>query len=1201
MLHPAYINLTYYFHATSTTPATCLTQDIPPEQPANILLLSCGDPGNILFTLYNSDPDCGRVVDFTCCEIEPAVLARNVLLYSLLIDDCKANQDNSLLYWNILYNLLLDTDSLQLLQQQSKKLVDASLDEPTWRDGEYGGILRMVSRDTLQQLRGFWQKYADTLDYTEDQLKAYEGMYKEGWDRIRRNHVGTTRVTSGCRTAGPLWMESTRAADMSLKRYWTSGVAGGNETDLLVAKHVNPAFAFSSSPHGAFSLHYGSDPLLGFHSVTSYTNVLQLIKVVSSAKSQFSSWCDSFKRHYAANLITLRFFCGAALNFCLALQERSCINPPRDFSYGFNQPWRATLLKLDGSDYQGPSPPNAPLAFDVIDTGHLSDQMGLLSAIVCAGPLLTKKPSSVIYTESMIYSSEEETSELSKILFGDLTTMTILLNIAPLGHLTAIASQATFHEVGILLGGSSASSRELLHTRIPWKEPILGDSLASRSLVSPKCIFNELELAALLFGIYMRMFIYEMTTQLSPLENGAVKSISSHNHHTRASFAAFLRHIKARTSVNWPKVMEALITKIDSQNPPTAEPSGTQDLYLHCQIFGVTDKFCGNPTGLPIPPGASEFTCLVLTVPRKHLTLFTRMNRRDMGTPPFCASVRSPKFHHTFSSIQPVFGKLVIPPDGSGEPFIIQEDLRGWTGISDMIIPFWVPTFLLHCEPVSELGICLEIVHSPQTSAIFSAALGQNLTIFDASLADSTHVYICPARGDTMARVIPPEPSQPMEETVTPPSYAGVKISPVSVTFSSSGEIDKLKIRLDYHNGGYEHAALKLGSSVDIKQDSPCTVLLGISGCAKHRLAFPYPVNSLMQVLRVSRKSAWIELLVNPSVATDIAGFSLNMIPVLVSHGTNYLVWNMPYIQIDSLPIIDTSRPNNMDKWLSQHIGSMWSDRERKIRNDGEHMDVKMELKESIQTIFLHAAGLGASSRPERVFSLCAPEHGGNHMLIFVPSLRLDLSSQTTVIDAYVLPLTDAMVAIYPRTIARLHRDGIVNIRVGEGELAGWKDMIPSLAERCRTWKHDPVECEYLVSGIPVSIAMGRSPLCSCGKGQQISEQFAKIKEWEPFRKHVTRIALSPLFAVSYIERTTGMVKDMKFFLDTQELTTKESFSNLVQDNVCQNCGAEGKGSTGSVGVAQVQLTRCNRCRTAMYCSQACQKQDWKKHRAECQ
>ena len=41
-----------YSDRIGNTPATCLTQELPPNQAAQILLLGCGDARNILFTVY---------------------------------------------------------------------------------------------------------------------------------------------------------------------------------------------------------------------------------------------------------------------------------------------------------------------------------------------------------------------------------------------------------------------------------------------------------------------------------------------------------------------------------------------------------------------------------------------------------------------------------------------------------------------------------------------------------------------------------------------------------------------------------------------------------------------------------------------------------------------------------------------------------------------------------------------------------------------------------------------------------------------------------------------------------------------------------------------------------------------------------------------------------------------------------------------
>jgi Domain of unknown function (DUF4470) len=46
----------YYFYPIGNTSAVSLTGDLPPEEPAKLLLLGCGDPRNVLFTIYTEPP-----------------------------------------------------------------------------------------------------------------------------------------------------------------------------------------------------------------------------------------------------------------------------------------------------------------------------------------------------------------------------------------------------------------------------------------------------------------------------------------------------------------------------------------------------------------------------------------------------------------------------------------------------------------------------------------------------------------------------------------------------------------------------------------------------------------------------------------------------------------------------------------------------------------------------------------------------------------------------------------------------------------------------------------------------------------------------------------------------------------------------------------------------------------------------------------
>ena len=82
----------FEFRPFRNLPPVNLAQNIPPEEPATILLLDCRDPGSILHTIHHgfSNPrgclaitiDCltdhcilvNQILDFMCCDSEPATL-----------------------------------------------------------------------------------------------------------------------------------------------------------------------------------------------------------------------------------------------------------------------------------------------------------------------------------------------------------------------------------------------------------------------------------------------------------------------------------------------------------------------------------------------------------------------------------------------------------------------------------------------------------------------------------------------------------------------------------------------------------------------------------------------------------------------------------------------------------------------------------------------------------------------------------------------------------------------------------------------------------------------------------------------------------------------------------------------------------------------------------------------------------------------
>jgi hypothetical protein len=78
-------------------------------------------------------------------------------------------------------------------------------------------------------------------------------------------------------------------------------------------------------------------------------------------------------------------------------------------------------------------------------------------------------------------------------------------------------------------------------------------------------------------------------------------------------------------------------------------------------------------------------------------------------------------------------------------------------------------------------------------------------------------------------------------------------------------------------------------------------------------------------------------------------------------------------------------------------------------------------------------------------------------------------------------------------------------------------------------------------------------------------EGMMKVDLWKDFAPYVTRIAISPLFAVTYLE-AIGRKPDARR---------------------CIVCRAKGN-------------KKCAACKKARYCSEGCQKKDWKKHKEVC-
>lgn len=82
MFYPAYVDLAgAFFDPLGNTPALDLTHHLPPT-----CQRTCSVWG-VLFTAYCEAGRSSRPIDVTSCDLQRAVIARNILLFSLILED----------------------------------------------------------------------------------------------------------------------------------------------------------------------------------------------------------------------------------------------------------------------------------------------------------------------------------------------------------------------------------------------------------------------------------------------------------------------------------------------------------------------------------------------------------------------------------------------------------------------------------------------------------------------------------------------------------------------------------------------------------------------------------------------------------------------------------------------------------------------------------------------------------------------------------------------------------------------------------------------------------------------------------------------------------------------------------------------------------------------------------------------------------
>ncbi|WYZ34067.1 hypothetical protein EsH8_I_000343 [Colletotrichum jinshuiense] len=1208
MLTPTVANSISFFYAVGNTPAVNLAKGLPHGVDASILLLGCGDVRNILHTAYNEVGLPARKLDITANDIDEAILARNILLFSLLID----NNTSGNTPWNLYYNLHLETSDLQILSTQVKKLLSASKSLKAWNASSYGKALPICDQATFDDVRAVWISY-DVVAASDDVSANSAALTTNLKHSLEMKEIafGNSISFTGLRSAAPVALPFSQQVVDASQEFWKSAVAGPTGA----ANNPNPLFYASLSKHRI--LHYGTDPILGFHLATAFIPLAEAsplkpdqkdekFKAFAAAKTQFREWAAACGTMLRAKKLVVRSVVSDALALCHTLQHYVVT---KETSAGwYRRQFDGRALSLDSDAYASKSA--APVSFDAIDTSNLADHFGTLNILMSALPLLTAQPWSALFTETLLKREDASKLAFDKLLYGHGPTVSLLLGASAVEYWTNSTAVSSVDEILVGLSTktiqSNSDAQSQVHSRIAWKQSKLFSGVSSKG---PLKVDSE-ALASVFFKLYLEMFAHENPMKLLSISKASVTQLirnTAYSHFHRGTLVSLLRYLKLRLSVtDFDVTCRVLVEKICAERSLMFTGNLRQDLSLQMHTQGLyTENWLSrdirpnrNLGGFDSWASVPEVVAVSLVVPREMVDrVFSGSDQAKISSPTVRGSLVSGKdadhkWHNFYDEVQLVFGTIATSGNRETDNFsvAVEADPAGWLGTSPLIASFYVSAAALQVERKTSY-VRLEVLSSAQSIAVFSKTLGDELKIFQAKLGDEESVFI--------TKYLPGQTRYPATCEAAG-SVAESSIESSSETESVfTADISKDQDRVETITGHLDFLSAK-GKKlltdkvpITIEQASPFTVNIVFGEDQEvYPLTFPTPVDASKAKTRIARKSAYFEV---------IAPFALPSTDPETKSALNDFVYptylarslsntpadlNTPHFNLDRLPIIDLESKEE-NRWITTLVSFGFSLKERALReevNAGRQElspSPRLNFKESIFTMIMLSSGQQGGQTG--LFCLNHPDRGGVHMLFFVSAIRLDAAAGSIVLDAAVLPLTIPVIKKAESFLLLLRTLDMCSITINDDELVFWKKVLPALAERSRTWNHKST-CEYRKTGsVPVSLEPNEQVLCSCGNGQ-FPDNFIGLPEWDTASRYATRIAISPTFAVPFVED----IVDMKLYKDVGAGGVAQ------QQERCTNCGK----TSGKDGAA---LKKCMRCLKVKYCSPECQKKDWRKHRGECE
>src|SRR5579859_1055407 len=213
-------------------------------------------------------------MDISCCHEEGAnigkttsevvidVLARQILLYTILIDNAKNSHDNKR-YFSMLYDFYTTPEALEIVREQSSKLLGISSTLQPWQSSEYGKFINICSENTLTSVRQCWEEYAKPPITDESQLKQYTSA-------IARR-LASKDIANLTPTFGAVGLESIFHAVAAEAEPWATAAKVSSASPTT--SHPNPLLVYSLRAGYTFAIPRSTSKYAGFHLAYAFSDV----------------------------------------------------------------------------------------------------------------------------------------------------------------------------------------------------------------------------------------------------------------------------------------------------------------------------------------------------------------------------------------------------------------------------------------------------------------------------------------------------------------------------------------------------------------------------------------------------------------------------------------------------------------------------------------------------------------------------------------------------------------------------------------------------------------------------------------------------------------------------------------------------------------------------------------------------------------